>query len=75
VFLTNFPPKFSTLSNCTQSDRTYESFSIADDFMGDSVDCFLVENPLKNKTDELSGAKKLESLPIVTDKNNNIFIA
>jgi hypothetical protein len=43
--------------------------------MGDSVDCFLVENPLKNKTDELSGAKKLELVPTTVEENNNIFIA
>jgi hypothetical protein len=42
--------------------------------MGDSVDCFLVENPLKNKTDELSGAKKLELMPTTIEENKNIFI-
>ena len=41
IFRTDFAPNCSVISVCTQEDRSYETFSIADDFFGESVDHFL----------------------------------
>jgi hypothetical protein len=61
VFLTDFAPNCSVISVCTQEDRSYETFSIADDIFGESVDYFLDDltpkEPLQEAVPESTGSK------------------
>ncbi len=60
IFINDIAPNCSKISICTQEDRSFESFSIADEFFGESFDCFFDNHNVKEDTfvraNELSGA-------------------